>query len=446
MIIEHAQRSLDAFISGPDLIGQARSQVVGIDADKLDEIMWDKGFVLVSSGKRNSPLFEYIPVSKTPLSEPIKLIRQPYVADRPVSVYRGDRQLENYFSDTLNILPFAGGNDHEMVVLRAMRRSGATTLLYRYLDDLKDRGVISVYINMIIFEREKSYSAGEMLGLLAKRITSRIREDYHGKGVEQLKPTKDEIDPEEFRQFMRRARKIVGDKLVMIFDDADVLGEDALAKAPAPKIFPSDDVEKIFTSLYGNDIPVVLRTGDNLGTGWTDQLRQITQDRAIEHRMRLLTRIEVDALVRPPQAPFRYKQEAISELYSTTGGHPALTQFVASAVIRQWCNRKTDDVAITVQHVKEAVEEITRDPDYRGYFNYIITYSLPAGARAVLERLTQAGAISNEDFSIDIAKVQPGEKIEIERLEKVGILGNTDGRLRLNIGIFAPFLKPPEVL
>jgi len=265
--------------------------------------MWDKGFVVVSSGKKGSPLFEYVSVFNTPLSDPHKLVRQPYVADRPV--YGDERKLEEYFTETLNTLPFTGGDDRGMVVLRATRRSGATTLLYRYLDELENRGVMPVYIDMIIFEGDKSYSTQEMLGFMARTITSRIKEDYPKKIVEQLQPTEDEMSPEEFRRFMERVRKVVGNKLVVIMDDADIIGEDALKNDPAPKIFPPSEVRQIFTTLYETLIPLVLRTGNNLGTGWIEQLEQITQNRVVEHQMRLLTRTEVDALVRPPQAPFR---------------------------------------------------------------------------------------------------------------------------------------------
>ena len=377
----------------------------------------------------------------TSLSESNLNSSNPYIADRPL--YKGEPYVGR---DTIvrNIEGHVNGSKGGIISLWGLRRVGKTSLLYRLLDKARDgeMACIPVYINCIIFEREKPWSHEEFLGEVGRAIQLRLCEE---EGLRSTSPTigQGPITINQFVDYIKQVSpNLQNRKLLLMFDDADVFGEDTLSEVSGLLFDGADFDKKIhetFKSLAYGPNPgemgffVLFATGTALGKLWSNIECSVQMD----ERLRFLGLKEMIKLVRLENTfPFDYHPLALKYLWRITGGYPALVQLVCSAVIQEWNTEKQRGRTIPLTMVRSAVRDLIRNADMEGYFKYLYRYSVPFEAHKTFQEMVRTpDVIDNRTLRIDVDKCGPGS-YALDTLTTNEILSTREEERFLRVGFF----------
>lgn len=374
-----------------------------------------------------------------------------YTADRPVDrdgiCLPGPHVEVQKRLEEMAISPDTG-----MCVILGQRRTGKTTLLYRAIESIEqtEKDCLPIYINSILFERDKPWKPSDFLGTMARIIRTRVTLT-HPKLEDRLPeiPPLGPISTKEFVRNVHQICQIVDRKILFIFDDADVFGE-RCGPADERKLFPNfKRILKTFADLAYPDeasnkigFSVVFATGEGMDISWIEKLKDVAPKTQIL-RLPLFNKEETQQLAHPEDVPLRYDDHAVDYLYKMTGGHPALTQLICSRVIGNWSRAGKQGLEISEYEVETAVEDLIANPKLEGIFTYLFEFSIPHDGRQLLKKLVEKEAIHPRILFIDRYKLKPGDVPIVDRLKEIKVLDEDEkyGTLLLRIGFFGSWLE-----
>lgn len=273
----------------------------------------------------------------------VKKIPNPYIAGPPLTGeagFFGRVEIFQFVHDTLT-------TDQKVIVLFGQRRVGKTSLLHqlqrpRYTPP----GFHPVYFDL---QGKASLSLAEVLNELAQEIAASFdffpsAQDFGIAG-----------DAADFdRLFLPAVYDALGSKkLLLLFDEFDVLGEEAPTRAAVSTLFPylQELTEKAPRLAF---IFVVGRRLEDLPSYYGSIFKS-----AHFHRVSLLDRANAQRLITEPVAGvLEYDPPATEKILSLTANHPYLTQVLCFELFSYM--RRQDRARVTVQDVEEVVDGAIR--------------------------------------------------------------------------------------
>ena len=244
--------------------------------------------------------------------------RNPYVIGVPLTgdaAFYGRQDLFNFIKDVLD------AENQNVIVLYGQRRIGKTSVLHQASKWLKDSGdFFPVYYDL---QGKERLSLGAVLENLAVTLARRL---------DLRKPDAalfDEAGRYFNDSFLPLAFHHLGEgRLVLLFDEFDVLGDELASPDPASEtLFPY--LQELITNHQRiGFVFVVGRRIEELATHFQAVFKQ-----AAYRRVGLLDPEPAKAvIVEPVRGALSYSEEAVHEILGLTAGHPYFTQLICFEV------------------------------------------------------------------------------------------------------------------
>ncbi len=254
-------------------------------------------------------------------TKPTAFPPNPYVIGAPLTGELGFYGRGETFAAVENALEAAQQN---VIVLFGQRRVGKTSLLHQIARRVRGRlAMVPVYFDL---QGKSGLALDEVLLQLARSIAKALKTDA---------PPRDIPDAQAwFREnFLPGLAEPLHDRrLLLLFDEFDVLGDDQQASADASShtLFPYLN-ELIQHESQLAFLFVVGRRIEELTTRYQSIFKQ-----AMYQRVGLLKADEVRELIAlPTQHILEYSDAAVGAILKLTAGHPYLTQLICYEVYNQ---------------------------------------------------------------------------------------------------------------
>lgn len=271
----------------------------------------------------------------------------PYVVGRPLLDADPFFGREDLFARLAASLQ--GAEQDNVVVLIGQRRMGKTSMLRRLHRYLPESYVpVLVDLQGLLGTGENAFFS-EVVGQIVDELAE------HDVDVREPPPAAFATDPGGFfrRRFLADVRAALGGRrLLVVFDELEVIEERIRAGELSPKILP------YLRSLMQHE------AGLSFLLAGTYRLDELTADYwgvlfnlAVYLDVGHLSEADVEALLREPtHESFEIDSLAVDKVWRTTGGHPHFSQLVARELV-DFCNRGKISY-VTVQDVNRVVDVV----------------------------------------------------------------------------------------
>jgi photosystem II stability/assembly factor-like uncharacterized protein/tetratricopeptide (TPR) repeat protein len=246
-------------------------------------------------------------------------IPNPYIAGPPIG---GD---EGFYGrqDVFDFVRETFSSTHQkVIVLFGQRRIGKTSILYQLQKPSNlPEGFHPVYFNL---EGRASQNLNEVLYALAERIAESLN-------LPPVAQSEFQSDGDYFSErFLPQAYKALqGQRLLLLFDEFDVLGEELSDETMALNTFFPYLQNRLFDEEKLAYIFVIGRRLEELTPEFLDTFKQ-ARDRPIS----FLSKEDARRLIREPMLGILgYDDDAIEQILSVTACHPYLTQLVCFELV-----------------------------------------------------------------------------------------------------------------
>ena len=269
-----------------------------------------------------------------------KKIPNPYIAGPPLTGeagFFGRQDIFQFVQETLT-------DDQKIIVLFGQRRVGKTSLLHQLQRPVHTpKGFHPVYFDL---QGKASLPLTQVLDELAREIAASF--DFF--------PSADNFgiaqDADDFARLFLPAvyDALADDQLLLLFDEFDVLGDEAPVRAASSTLFPylQELTERAPKLAF---IFVVGRRLEDLPEYYGSIFKT-----AHFHRVSLLDRDDAIKLVTEPVAgELSYDEAAIDKLLSTTANHPYLTQVLCFELFAYM--QRQDRSRITIQDIEAVIDK-----------------------------------------------------------------------------------------
>jgi hypothetical protein len=292
------------------------------------------------------------------------------------------------------------------LVLVGERRTGKTSILQQLPIQLKDPGVIPIYIdcqglgidpgieNFFLKLAEIIADGLEQIGIFIRRMT-----------LSELEESPQHIFE---RRFLSAVREQIGQRtLLLTIDEFEELG-DRVSRNRLPL--------EIFSYLrhliqHGEQLAFIFAGTHKIEELQGDQW-SILLNMATYRKVGFLERNDAIRLITEPMQPYGivYDGLAIEEILRLTACHPCFTQLLCSILVQQCCEASCRYV--TIQNVRDVVEDLV-DKSIIIYLSYLWKTSSPQ-ARVILAALAELRDKLDQVTAIAIAESLGSCKISLD--------------------------------
>ena len=285
---------------------------------------------------------KHIPTSSNAKSTNSKPLN-PYVAGGPLSNpdgrgFYGREEIFNFVHSAL------AAEQRSAILLYGQRRIGKSSIL-RQLPNRLPAEFVCVFFDL---QGKGSLELNQVLYGLGRAIADQLKIP---------RPDREETTEETFAdQFLERVMRALDnhpERLILLFDEFDVVDE---------KIAGSNVAAHRFMSFLRNLINIEPRIGYILVVGRkTEELSEAFNASLLKDSVQMrIGRLEKDQAARlirePSQGYLRFTEEAIESIYNLTGGNPYCTQLLCLTI---WSNCRATNQSFPVEvnptHVDEAL-------------------------------------------------------------------------------------------
>ena len=344
-----------------------------------------------------SPTYTWPPFAKD-IQGPI---HNPYVIGRPVgSKAEFDTVFRNR-EDQLDQLCWAVGRSKEqgvIVFVRGLRCTGKTSLILQFREQIRERGFLLVYMDCLLLKQQIALATEpwsqerflrEVAGVVAATADVGLPADL------------DVAERGEFREFLESVQEETGCRLVLVFDEADVLSTETFGGFARPILKFLEDLTLAGLSfVFVHELVRI--------NGFWDSI-DISHEPV---RVNLLERAETEALATEVMPDLMYTPLALTYLWRITGGYPFLTQLVCHHLVKRLNGRRDPETGrlngvIEIGDVKRVVDQVILSEDDRPLIDYL-RWSFGFGERQLLLQL--AGV--DGDVDVQTGLIRPVKVVE----------------------------------
>jgi tetratricopeptide (TPR) repeat protein len=324
--------------------------------------------------------------------------RNPYVIGVPLTgdaAFYGRQETFHSIKDVLE------AQQQNVVVLYGQRRIGKTSVLHQGARWLQKQGAFfPVYFDL---QGKERLTLREVLENLAQTIAKRV-------DIENADASGFDEDGRHFdERFLPRALERLGERrLVLLFDEFDVLGDELASRRAA--------TETLFPYLQGlivnqpriGFVFVVGRRIEELATHFQAIFKQ-----AVYKRVGHLKPDESRALiVEPARGVIAYDDDAVGAIQTLTAGHPYFTQLICFEAFN--AVKANGDQTITADVVQEAVDRAIESG--HGALNWFWE-GLPRAERFILSAVAHASDKSGVGSKENVRQLLEKHHILLSGLE-----------------------------
>ncbi|MBM3175030.1 MAG: hypothetical protein FJZ93_04780 [Chloroflexi bacterium] len=284
------------------------------------------------------------------------------------------------------------------VFVKGLRRTGRTSLLLQFREEIRDQRFLFVYTNCRDCEQQiglnnSSWNQSDFLRAVANVVAATANAP--------LPKDRNVGEREDFKGFLQYMQDKVERRLFLVFDDADNLGIGPFAAFAEP-------VLAFFNRLAIEGISFVFV--HELANGFWDKIERESAYEPI--RVGFLKREETEALateVLPTNLV--YTPLAMRYLWLLTGGYPFLTQLVCHHLVEE-LNRRRDPMTgelngvVEIGDLKRVVDQIILSEDDRPQIDYL-SLGFEPKERSLLFQIGRS-----DDVDIQTGRVRPVKVVE----------------------------------
>ena len=309
------------------------------------------------------------PFTWPPLAKDIQgPIHNPFVIGRPVGSRAEFHTLFRGRDDQLRKLRQAIHDDEgkikdqgTFIFIRGLRRTGKTSLILQFREQIRDQNFLLVYMDCLLFEQQIA---------LAKEPWSQERFLREVAGVVaatasvELPADRDVGKLQEFEGFLQFVQERTRCRLILVFDEADAFGREAFGGFAKPVLQFFNKLKEIEGFLF-----VFVH---ELTNGFWEK-----QDFPHEQvRVELLEPEDTKALATEVMPDLIYTPLALRYLWMITGGYPFLTQLVCHHLVEELNERRDPEAGtlngiIEIGDIKRVVAQIILSEDDRPQIDYL---------------------------------------------------------------------------
>ncbi len=339
-------------------------------------------------------------MNKPPASaaDPNPFPPNPYVIGAPLTGKLGFYGRGETFAAVENALEAAQQN---VIVLFGQRRVGKTSLLHQIARRVRDRlPVVPVYFDL---QGKSGLALDEVLHQLARVIARALKSAAPPQDIPKLQAW--------FRESFLPglAEPLQGRRLLLLFDEFDVLGDDQQSSEDASShtLFPFLN-ELIHHESQLAFLFVVGRRIEELTTRYLSIFKQ-----AMYQRVGLLKAEEARELIAlPAQGVLDYSDAALAAILALTAGHPYLTQLIGYEVYNQ--AKATQTRNITPDFVRSRIDAAMESG--HGALNWFWD-GLPRAERFIMSALAHVAEEDGIAHQDAIRQILEGRRIVLTGLE-----------------------------
>lgn len=257
---------------------------------------------------------------------------------------------------------FSGDSNNNILVLHGVRRVGKTSIL-NYLSYVFDENYVLININLETYRGPQSTQ-----WLIYNAFVEPIIETLEDMGISMNPYSIDDFKEEpmfQFRSFVKRVlKKLEGKKLIMMFDEFEVLIEGVASGKLDTYIF--DKLRGIIQDFY--DLSLIIAGADKLIEMLKDYASRIF-NMTYTLEVSFLEHDEAKKLIqRPGEGKIEFSESSVEEILKYTNCHPFYTKVICSGIVN-WLNEEKRNSVYT-SDVDRVVNSIVLDTKTT-YFEHI---------------------------------------------------------------------------
>jgi len=364
----------------------------------------------------------------------------PYIYDRslePGDLYMSRENIEEKI--TLNIIK---SKDSDIFHILGVRKIGKTSLINHIKEKISNnkKNIIVITVPCTIFEN-RSWTHEYLLGYLAVEIKSLFtdRKNFF-KNFTVLPSDSKIMRKDEFKIFISQVmtKKAIDEKLLIIFDDADVLEESCIINKKRKDLFVD---LRGFIENYLVGLIEYIRSDFKGGlyiifSGWKDVLGEIwskvcTLNNQKNINIYSFNKAQVKEIAH--WGGYKYNNLSFEFLWRLTGGFPFITQLICGLVWNEMNKLREKSNTVPLSVLNKVIYDICSNTYYWGDLAYIINFGLPPNIRSAFFKILEDLNLYTLQFKNDeiekkcLIFLQQTEFIEIDEDMLIG---------SLRIGIF----------
>jgi hypothetical protein len=263
-------------------------------------------------------------------------------------------------------------NRGDFVFVRGLRRTGKTSLILRFQEEIKRRGFLPAYIDCYGWEKQIESQSGQGSWVLRDFLTQ-VASVVAAQAEVEITEEEEVGSWGGFREFLQRVQEQAS-RLVLIFDEADSFGEQPFAGFGGSaldcfKTCTEDGVHFVFVHGLTNQF----------WDAYYGKEKSALADARFPHvpvRVGLLKEREVEQLALRNVSDWVFTPLAMRYLWMVTGGYPALAQLICHHLVEDLNARRDQrsemlNGAIETPHLKTVVTQIVLSEDDRSQVDYL---------------------------------------------------------------------------